>query len=225
MKLKFLTPPTSLDDWVQFIAVMIMRTLLLVAMVLTVVSGQWLLFVPATLAYVFSFIPNLLERHYRVDFPIEFELIAILFIFSSIFLGFFMSYYDRVWWWDDLLHTSSGVVLGFGSFLFLYTLHYQKKLMSTPFIIAFLSFCFALAMGAVWEILEFITDFVFGSDAQRSLDDTMWDLIVASLGALVIVIPGYFYIKHDKPSMLARFLKKYVAANPHLKPKIPDDRS
>ncbi len=225
MKLKFLTPPASLDDWIQFMAVIIMRTLLLGAIILSLITGQWLGFITAALAYVFSFIPNLLERHYRVNFPIEFELIAVIFIFASIFLGFFLGYYDRIWWWDDLLHTSSGVVLGFGSFLFLYTLHYQKKLMSTPFIIAFLSFCFALALGAVWEILEFMVDGIWSTDAQRSLDDTMWDLIVASLGALVIVVPGYYYLKHNTPSLLSRFLKNYIVANPHLKSKTPDDRS
>ena len=47
-----------------------------------------------------------------VRIPAEFELLAILFVFASLFLGEFRSFYERFWWWDVLLHATSGLLLG-----------------------------------------------------------------------------------------------------------------
>jgi hypothetical protein len=55
-----------------------------------------------------------------------------------------------------------------------------------------------LSIGALWEIFEFLMDSLFGLNMQKSgLIDTMWDLIVDALGALVISILGYLYLKGD----------------------------
>jgi uncharacterized membrane protein YjdF len=78
---------------------------------------------------------------------------------------------------------------------------------------ALFSFCFALALGAIWEIYEFIVDFLFDLNMQRyalenrtplvgrnALNDTMKDIIVDALGALIINIIGYIMIQKRKKS-------------------------
>jgi hypothetical protein len=41
-------------------------------------------------------------------------------------------------------------------------------------------------------------DSLFGINMQKSgLPDTMWDLIVDALGALLVSIVGYFYLRGD----------------------------
>ena len=64
----------------------------------------------------------------------------------------------------------------------------------SPVFIAVFAFCFALAMGAVWEIYEFTMDSVFGTNMQKymldngtaligqaALQDTMKDIIVDAI--------------------------------------------
>lgn len=76
--------------------------------------------------------------------------------------------------------------------------------------------CFSLAVGAIWEILEFITDGLFGLNSQEfyassgtfdtvqprigrdALWDTMVDLILDLLGAIIIAVVGYFDIRRQK---------------------------
>ena len=83
---------------------------------------------------------------------------------------------------------------------------------------------FAVGIGALWEIFEFSMDSHFNLDMQKEmlgdpsgLTDTMWDLIVDTLGALVIAILGYGYVKTAKnESFLERWIKAFVENNPRL---------
>jgi uncharacterized membrane protein YjdF len=79
-------------------------------------------------------------------------------------------------------------------------------------------------MGTLWEIFEFTADSLFGSDMQKhmlgdqsGLTDTMWDLIVDAVGALIISVLGYGYLKtsHDE-SFLRRWIRKFINSNPRL---------
>ena len=50
--------------------------------------------------------------------------------------------------------------------------------------IAIVTFALGAALGAVWELVEWFSDGVFGSALQESNDDTVGDLAMDSLGAL-----------------------------------------
>lgn len=57
-------------------------------------------------------VPAALRGRFRiVDIPAEFEVLAVVFVFASVFLGEVRGYYERIWWWDIALHTSSGLLL------------------------------------------------------------------------------------------------------------------
>ena len=73
------------------------------------------------------------------------------------------------------------------------------------------AFCFALAAGSVWEIYEYTFDGLLTLNMQKyaledgtllvgreALRDTMKDIIVDALSALIISILGFLTIKKDK---------------------------
>jgi len=169
----------------------------------------------SSLILILTFLPYLFERTYRVNLPIEFEFVIILFLYASLFLGEIHAYYTKFWWWDVVLHTSSGIALGFAGFLIMYVLYYKDKVKAKPIWIAIFAFCFAVAIGAVWEIFEFAMDQFFGLNMQKSgLIDTMWDLIVDSIGAMLTSFIGYFYVRGKKTPLFTRFLQKFTKENP-----------
>lgn len=78
------------------------------------------------------------------------------------------------------------------------------------------SFCFALALGAFWEIFEFVIDGLFGFSMQKNgLIDTMWDLIVDTLGALIAAVSGYLYIRYRRrgAGIFQHYLNSYLSEN------------
>lgn len=171
------------------------------------------------------FLPDLLGDRWKVDVPKEFETLALVFVFGALFLGEVRGYYDRFWWWDIALHTTSGLLLGILGFLLVYILNETDRvdLNMRPFFVALFAFVFAVAIGALWEIFEFAMDQIFGTRMQKpmlgdpsGLTDTMWDLIVDTLGALVISVLGWVHMTTRRRSFFDVWIRKFVERNPHL---------
>jgi hypothetical protein len=90
---------------------------------------------------------------------------------------------------------------------------------SVPYWWRYLPLPYAVTMGVLWEMFEFSMDIVLGTDMQKwslpttvrilgkpyqgsGLRDTMSDLIVDSLGALITSVICYFLYKHEKKKTL-----------------------
>lgn len=167
-----------------------------------------------------TFLPVLLGNRFQVKIPHEFESLAVVFVYLSLFLGEVQGFYVRYWWWDLVLHAGSGFLLGILGFLLVYVMNEKEdvELDLHPKFIAFFAFLFAMGMGALWEIFEFAMDQLFGLNMQKSgLVDTMWDLIVDAIGAFIISIIGWGFLKTKaRDSFLEQWIDSFIEKNPHL---------
>lgn len=196
-----------------------LRLSIVVAGVSAGLQRNWLVLFLCVLALVLTFFPTMIERNLKIYLPAELEIAIIVFIYATIFLGNVHSYYTKLWWWDVVLHTASGVILGAIGFILLYVLNNEPKipLKMTPAFVALFSFTFAVATGTVWEIFEFSMDSWFGLNMQKSgLVDTMFDLIVDSIGGLFAALLGYLYLKSGSKGIVQPLVHKFVEQNPKI---------
>lgn len=159
----------------------------------------------ATWFLIVSFLPNLLKKT-ELEIPDIIYIIFILFCLAHYFLGEILGFYVKVKWWDSFLHTFSGMLLCLLSFSLINILNNNTKdfKLSIGFMALF-AFCMTITIGVLWEIYEFATDCISGSNMQRAyvstmngrgeplvgqaaLTDTMKDLILDSIGAGVVCI-------------------------------------
>jgi hypothetical protein len=186
-------------DRVRYGFIIFMQLALITAFAIAIYEQAWLTVFVSVVALFIMWMPSILERSIKVRLPLEFELLLNIFIYASIFLGEIRGFYTRFWWWDVVLHAGSGIALGFIGFLILYALYRSGRIQISPSLLALFSFCFALSLGAIWEIFEFAMDSLFGFNMQKSgLVDTMWDLIVDAIGAFIASISGYLYVKYRR---------------------------
>lgn len=187
---------------------------------LLVLQGRYQAAIEVAIILCITFLPLLLGQRFQVKIPHEFESLAVVFVYMSLFLGEVQGYYARFWWWDIVLHTGSGFLLGILGFLLVYVLNEKEdiELDLHPKFIAFFAFIFAMGMGSVWEIFEFSMDQLFGMNMQKSgLVDTMWDLIVYGVGALIISILGWGFLRtRERDSFLEKWIDSFIDKNPHL---------
>lgn len=205
---------------------LLLQAVLVVGTVLALWERQWLTTIVTGGIVVVTLFPLFLGRRFRVFVPPEFELPAIVFLFASLFLGEVRGYYVRYWWWDVLLHTASGFLLGILGFLLVYVLNEIESvdLHMKPAFVALFAFTFAVSMGGLWEIFEFTMDRMFGMNMQKAmlgdpsgLTDTMWDLIVDTVGGAAIAWMGYGYLKTaGTDSFLERWILRFIEQNPRL---------
>jgi len=205
--------------------VRVLQLIMAVELVLTLYNGLWINAFLVAIIIGITLSPAMLGRHFDVTVPAEFQLLAVLFMFASLFLGEIRRYYDRIWWWDIALHASSGLLLGLFGFLLIYVLNQNRRieLHLRPVFMALFAFLFAVTVGALWEIFEFSMDQFVGTNMQKSmlgddsgLTDTMWDLIVDALGALLISVFGWWYMKRGERSFIIDWIGKFVDRNPRL---------
>ncbi|MEX0931162.1 MAG: hypothetical protein WDZ88_00260 [Candidatus Paceibacterota bacterium] len=184
-------------DRFRIVFIVLMQIAFAIASVIAIFEKEWLTLFVCITALIVAWLPSILERNLHVHFPLEFDFLLNIFIYSSLFLGEVRGYYTRFWWWDIVLHASSGIALGFIGFLILYSLYRSKRLEMNPSLLAVFSFCFALALGVLWEIFEYTMDSTFGFNMQKSgLRDTMWDIIVNTVGAFIASLSGYLYVRY-----------------------------
>ncbi len=209
----------NLDWWekIQVTITMLLRLTLIGAVVFGILFSALSISFFSALIFCITFLPHIFARRIKVHLPVEFEFFIIVFMYLALFLGDLGSYYEKFWWWDLFLHAGSGMAIGFIGFLVLFIMYRKDRIRGNPFVIAVFSFCFALAIGALWEIFEYSMDQIFGLNMQRSgLVDTMEDLIVNSIGALITSTIGYLYLRGKNITLVQRLVNKFMEKNQNL---------
>ena len=181
----------------------LLQLTLIIAILYSIYKHDWLNTFLTSGIFLLSSMPSILRRSYKVRLPVEIDLVVIIFVYASLFLGGMQGYYIRFWWWDVVLHASSGILLGFAGFLLVYILNTQKKIQihMKPIFVALFSVAFAVLLGVIWEIFEFTMDSFFGLNMQvrqSGVVDTMWDLIMDLSGALAVAVVGYIYMRRER---------------------------
>ncbi len=201
-----------------------LQLILLTEAVFAILGQRWFTAFLTVMIVAITFFPLLFERRLHIQITPELQLAAIGFIFASLFLGEIRDFYARFWWWDIFLHTISGFLLGILGFLLVHVMNETERInvIMKPGFVAFFAFMFALGVGALWEIFEFSMDLFFGMNMQKpmfgdlsGLTDTMCDLIVDALGALVISVMGWRYLRNpQEQSFLERWIDAFIERNP-----------
>lgn len=157
-------------------------------------------------------LPSILTKKFKVQIPDKMYYLYLIFLYSAIFLGEIQDFYYVVPYWDTILHGLSGMMTGFIGFSLIDILNNEnEKVTLSPFFIAFFAFCFAIQVGVIWELYEFMSDGVFGTNMQKfklkdgtdligrsAVEDTMEDLIVDGVGAFIASTVGYISLKYKK---------------------------
>ncbi|MCB8817465.1 hypothetical protein [Desulfosporosinus shakirovi] len=157
----------------------------------------------AVVCLIGPFIVTRIANQRNILLPSGFQTIALVFIFFTQFLGEIKNFYVIFWWWDLFLHAI------FGSYAVVIALYlikgiFQKRQEITEqrfrLFAVILAFSVAIALGTLWEMFEFIGDYLFKTNMVKGgLEDTSTDLLVKITAAFCTAILYYYHgLKHKK---------------------------
>jgi hypothetical protein len=151
---------------------------------------------------LFVFLPPLLEKIFNAEIHEFIKVFLHVYVICGMILGNVFNFYCLLPFWDKLLHGMSGVLFLIMALILInqYTKKGCIKLNGAFTVIATL--IFAVAMGTLWEFIEYIMDGIFKDiNMQRymtrdgtmligreALNDTMLDMIFAAAGAVITCI-------------------------------------
>ena len=173
-------------------------------------SDYLLMLMQCILGLVTIHLPSILERRLRVELPGLLYGFYIVFLYCAIFLGEVRSFYYLFPRWDSILHFFSSMMTGFFGLMVVTILNRDRHVSMnlSPLFVCLFAFCFSVTIGSLWEIYEFLGDGLFGLNMQKfmtaqgellvghnALRDTMKDIIVDVLGALLASVIGMISIR------------------------------
>jgi len=184
---------------IDFFAKWILRFSIVGSLVYTIITDHWVGTAGGALVLIATFLIDYInKKHHKISSLIT-SMIYTYCLFSLV-IGNMWDFYDKLEWWDLLMHILSGVILGtIGNII----LDKKKGEVKLPIMVRFL-FIVGIACigGVVWEMYEFIIDSLFKLDTQLvktyGISDTMWDLILDFIGGVGVGIFFSFYGKKNK---------------------------
>ena len=157
-------------------------------------------------------LPSFISKKLKVVVPNAIVVIYYIFLYCAIYLGEIKNFYYHIPYWDAALHFFSGAMLGALGFILVDILNRDKnvKVDLSPFFVALFAFSFALAISVLWELYEYAFDDFLGLNMQKfrtesgtplpgreALSDTMEDMYLATIAALIPTIIGYISSKFE----------------------------
>lgn len=187
-----------------------------IAAVLAAVQGNWDSFFLSLAAIALFLVPFLIGKQFKIYIPTIFSLLISAFLYATLILGEIEQYYQKYWWWDSMLHAGSAMAFGIIGLIVILIFFRLGKLTAPPFVVCLFAFCFAIAVGVVWEIYEFAGDMLVGTNMQQTqtgVIDTMKDLIVDTIGAFIGAVLSYFYLSPNIKTPLDPVIHKTIRKN------------
>ena len=134
--------------------------------------------------------------------PSAYYYVLALFACAAQYFGMMFHFYERFFFFDLLLHFSSGFLLTMYGNYFCRFLVKKYSHPGIPAVITVLfSVFFAVTGAVIWEIYEFLADRFLGMTSQGiGVADTMEDLIAGSLSAVICGILLFFLRSKTKTS-------------------------
>jgi hypothetical protein len=166
----------------------LIQGLILLSAVYSLSIGQYLTAVSSGIAFSLTLVPSLMMRSLRFCLPWGVNLCIAVSLYLHV-MGHVADYYIIFApYYDKLTHFVSSITVAILGFFLAILADRLWDLRLNRQAIVFFVVILTLAMGAVWEIYEFVFDQVFGMNLQHGNTDTMLDLIIDLVGAMIVAL-------------------------------------
>ena len=205
----------------SFIIYNILRFLVICMMIFEILNRSYESAFLCVLTLILLIIPSFFQVALRIEVPTVLEITILFFIFAAEILGEICNFYSIFPFWDTVLHTLNGFLTAAIGLSLVQLLNKSDKLLFqlSPLFTSIVAFCFSsVSLNSSGENIPIIIkdiqdvtvsgkDLALGGYLDIGLIDTMQDLLVNFIGALVFSILGFFYVKNkDKDSVIVKLI-------------------
>lgn len=110
---------------------------------------------------------------------------TLLVVFNNL-LGLAFDFYHTVPGWDIATHYTTSLFLAVSALILMQKGYPQLLTQAPKPLVVTAVILFSLGLGGLWEIGEFLSDFLRATDFQHGLTNTMQDLIVDLVAGIVV---------------------------------------
>lgn len=168
---------------------LITRIMILILMIINLNNLNYL--VTLFSALILTFYDKLLMYKLNINTNYILKILVLFLIFGAQALGTVLGFYNQYIWWDIMLHTLSGFIFFYAGIEIWNYINKENIILKICFAFLISIFC-----AVIWEFFEFGMDYFFSTNMQitqglygkHAIKDTMIDMLVATLGAVLGII-------------------------------------
>lgn len=165
--------------------------LILIYTVFSFFQGQYFTFIVGGISLFLTFLPLIIKRRFDITLPwiLNFFIVFALYLnMAGIYLEWYIQYSP---FYDKFSHFFGSITVALLSFVYVAIIERYSKIKLGRINSFIFIIIFTMALGGLWEIIEFSTDQLLGTKNQYGLEDTMYDLIFDLIGGVVVAIISY----------------------------------
>lgn len=188
----------------------ILKALMLLLILMAISRGMSAWVFGGIIALILCMIPTIINCKWKDTVPVAIDILITLALLIHIggevtAAYFIMPHYDTV------AHFTSSLLIACIAFVAIYALdRYWGGLAMDIYVMAFFVVIMAMALGVVWEFSEWASDIYSGTWAQRGNQDTMGDLLIDTLGGIVMAVIGVLLVKRGKMEKATEGIGKLI---------------
>ena len=184
---------------------------LMVLLILMAVSrgmGTWVF--GGIIALLLCMVPTIINWKWKDTVPMAIDILVTLALLIHIG-GEVSAAYFILPHYDTVAHFTSSLLIACIAFVAIYSLdRYWGGLSMDIYVMAFFVVIMAMALGVAWEFTEWASDLYTGSWAQRGNQDTMGDLLIDTLGGILMALIGVLLVKRGKMDKATEGIGKLI---------------
>ena len=177
----------------------VLRLIVLATLVSSIIRGEYESAFICLLVLGLFLLPFFIQQNFGIELPSTLEIIILLFIFASEILGELKCYFITYPHWDSMLHTTTGFLCAATGFALIDILNRNSKIKFQP-----TNSNIPVTIDGITSVTINGQELGLGGYLDIGLYDTMGDLFVNFIGAVVFSTIGYFYIKQRGKGKLAK---------------------
>jgi len=188
----------------------ILKALMVLLILMAVVRGMGSWVFGGIIALILCMIPTFINWKWKATVPVAIDILVTLALLIHIG-GEVTAAYFIMPHYDTIAHFTSSLLIACIAFVAIYALdRYWGGLSMDIYVMAFFVVIMAMALGVVWEFTEWASDIYSGTWAQRGNQDTMGDLLIDTLGGIVMAVIGVVLVKRGKMDKATEGMGKLI---------------
>jgi hypothetical protein len=185
----------------------LVKIILIFSLFYSVYFHLWQILIADIFLLLLIYFPNILKQNYHVHIPREFELVLLIFVIITFFLGSLRGFVIQLFF---------GIAIGFIGFTIMLILFSNSKFKTNYSLIILFSFSISLAFGLLAEMSKYYLKLYFNYQFLESdYHYSMMNLTLVGLGSIFSSILGFLYMKGLKLNPMKNMVIKFKKKNPN----------
>ena len=175
----------EIQRWNKLLS-LILKIIMIIFAFVAFFRGEYVWTIGILFSVYLTLIPTIVKRDFNVKLPLILDISITLSIFLHI-IGGYLGLYWEISFYDHITHFISSITVSLIAVIGLYILAFHFKLVKLPPVgFGIFTVLFAMGMGVIWELMEWVFDVVTGTNLQVSLDNTMWDFTFDTIAGIIV---------------------------------------